>query len=159
MKMSKRTFSLGIAALAAGAVLAGPFARLAEAKSPDVFTGLVEGVGAGGYDVVAYFTENDAKPGNADITASHAGVTYRFADSANREAFLADPVRFLPAYGGYCAYAVANGYTAKIDPEAFTVADGRLFLNFSKSVRSRWDRDRAANISRGDANWPDVLNK
>jgi hypothetical protein len=146
----------------AGFVLAAPMISaaligVARSGQPEIFTGLIEGVGAGGYDLVAYFTEGAARAGDPAITADHAGITYRFATAANRDAFQADPVRHLPAYGGYCAFAVANGYTAKIDPEAFTVADGRLFLNYSKSVRSRWLSDTAANIAKGDANWPAVL--
>jgi hypothetical protein len=151
-------FQSAIAAIAA--VSFTPFSsRIALAGKADVFTGLIDGVGAGGYDVVAYFTKGAAVPGNPAITALQDGVTYRFENEASRDAFVASPLRFLPAYGGYCAYAVANGYTAKIDPEAFTVDGGRLFLNYSKSVRTKWAADQASNIKAGDANWPSVLEK
>jgi hypothetical protein len=152
----------GLGLMMAGGLAAIPAAVMfpvlpARATSPAVFTGLIDGVGAGGHDVVAYFSENAARPGDPAITATHEGVTYRFASTANRDVFLADPQRHLPAYGGYCAYAVANGYTAKIDPEAFTVAGGRLFLNYSKSVRARWEKNRDGFIRDADANWTGVL--
>jgi hypothetical protein len=153
--MQRRSFlQLTALSLTAAAILQVGFAAATE---PPVFTGLIEGTGAGGYDVVAYQTENAAKPGDPGMTATHEGVTYRFASPANLQAFSADPKKYLPAYGGYCAYAVANGYTAKIDPEAFSVVDGRLYLNYSKSVRSKWLGDVAGNIAAGDGNWPKVL--
>jgi YHS domain-containing protein len=146
--------------LAAG-VAAAPLALMATrlyAAEPPVFTGLIEGTGAGGYDVVAYQADNMATKGNSAISSTHDGVAYWFTTEANRAAFQADPARYLPAYGGYCAYAVANGYTAKIDPEAFSVVDGRLYLNFSPSVRDRWLKDVPGHIAAGNANWPAVLN-
>ena len=144
-------------AAVAGIVLAaatGPFDRSLAAEK--VYTGLIEGVGAGGYDIVAYHRAGRALRGSKTVTAVHEGVTYRFADTANRDAFQSEPQRYLPAYGGYCAWAVANGYTAKGDPEAWSVVDGRLYLNYSKSVRARWERDVPGNIARGDINWPDL---
>jgi YHS domain-containing protein len=145
---------LAAAAPLAAVILQAKFARAAQ---PAIFTGLIDGTGAGGYDVVAYQAENMAKPGDAGITATHEGVTYRFVSTANLETFKANPAKYLPAYGGYCAYAVANGYTAKIDPEAFTVVGGRLYLNYSKGVRSKWAKDIPGNISAANGNWPKVL--
>jgi YHS domain-containing protein len=112
------------------------------------------GVAIEGHDPVAYRTQSKAVKGDASITAEHAGATYHFASKANRDAFLADPVKYAPQYGGFCAYAVANGYTAKIDPQVFTVVDDKLYLNFSKAVRSRWETDIPGHIASGDANWP-----
>lgn len=122
-----------------------------------VFTGLVDGTGAGGYDVVAYQAENAAKAGNEGIVAEFQGVNYRFVSQANRTMFTADPVKYVPAYGGYCAYAVSQGYTAKIDPEAFTVVDGKLYLNYSKNIQSKSQQDTAGHISAANGNWPKVL--
>jgi YHS domain-containing protein len=122
-----------------------------------VYTGIVPGTGAGGYDLVAYFTEGRPRQGDAQITAIHDGVTYRFASEENRAAFLAEPARYLPQYGGYCAWAVANGYTAHGDPEFWTVVDDKLYLNYSRVVRWRWAGDIPGNIAKGDANWPRVL--
>ncbi|NNF24928.1 MAG: YHS domain protein, partial [Rhodobacteraceae bacterium] len=73
--------------------------------------------------------------------------------------FDADPAAFAPQYGGYCAYAVSKGATATTDPDAWTVHDGRLYLNFSTTVRSIWQEDIPGNIARADANWPGVLDR
>ena len=130
--------------------------QVAMAGKDKIFTGLVEGVGAGGYDVVAYFSGQSAK-GKEDIAAEWGGAIWRFANADNRAAFEADPVKFAPQYGGYCAYAVSKGATAKGDPEAWTVVDGKLYLNFSEGVRETWRQDIPGNISAADANWPKVL--
>ncbi|MEX0956774.1 MAG: YHS domain-containing (seleno)protein [Rhizobiaceae bacterium] len=151
--MERRDFLIALAA--AGSLLgaAGP----AVAKQPAVYTGVIDGVGAAGYDVVAYQSQHAALPGDEAIAAEHEGITYRFANEANREMFEADPVRYLPQYGGYCAWAVSQGYTAHGDPEAWSVVDDRLYLNYSKGVRSRWVRDAPGNIAKGEAHWPGVL--
>jgi YHS domain-containing protein len=147
--LDRRAFlALGAGAVAA-ALLAGS-ARKAWAGKVN----LDGGAAIRGHDPVAYFTQGAAVAGDPSITATHDGATYRFASAENRDAFAADPGRYAPQYGGFCAYAVANGYTAKIDPEAFTVVDDKLYLNFSKGVRSRWERDVPGNITKGDANWP-----
>ncbi|MDX2288328.1 MAG: YHS domain-containing (seleno)protein [Hyphomicrobiaceae bacterium] len=145
--------ALGIAI--AALVVIGP----AEAKSPPVFTGIVKGVAVGGYDPVAYHTEGKAVAGSKDITLEHDGAVWRFASDANRAAFKADPGRYAPHYGGYCAWAVSRGYTAKGDPQAWSIVDGKLYLNYDKSVRSSWEKAARSNITKADANWPKVLAK
>lgn len=121
-----------------------------------VFTGLVEGVGAGGYDVVSYFSGAPVE-GSADITAQWNGTTWRFSTEENKAAFEATPEKFAPQYGGYCAYAVAKGGTAKGDPLAWSVVDSKLYLNLSQSIRTKWQEDIPGNIKAGNANWPKVL--
>lgn len=152
--MNRRLALFGFVAVPMAVLAARGTAYSAE---PAVYTGLVPGVGAGGHDPVAYFTEARSLPGDASISATHQGIAYRFASEANRQAFIAAPERYLPQYGGYCAWAVANGYTAKGDPDAWTVVDGKLYLNYSRSIRSRWERDVPGNIVKGDANWPKVV--
>jgi hypothetical protein len=112
------------------------------------------GVAIRGTDPVAYFIEGRPVAGRADLTLDWAGATWRFATAANRDAFAADPARYAPAYGGFCAWAVAEGYTAPIDPAAWRIVEGRLYLNYSRSIQRRWDRDIAGNIRRAEANWP-----
>lgn len=112
-----------------------------------------EGLGVGGYDVVAYVTLDRALPGSPGITATHAGITYRFATAEHREAFLASPARYLPAFGGYCAFGVARGYKVKVDPEAFRIVDGILYLNYDKGVQRRWLADVNGYIAKANANW------
>jgi YHS domain-containing protein len=112
------------------------------------------GLALDGYDPVAYFTEHRAVRGDAALARTHEGTTYYFASSANRDAFAADPARYLPQFGGFCAWAVSRGYTAPVDPQAWRVVDGRLYLNYSRSVQKMWEEDVAGNIRKGDANWP-----
>jgi YHS domain-containing protein len=107
----------------------------------------------GGYDVVAYFTDGRAVRGDAAHAHTHDGVRWLFASEAHRAAFAASPARYLPAYGGYCAYAMADDRLAPIDPRAFTVVDGTLYLNYSIDIRTRWLADRDAYIRRADASW------
>jgi YHS domain-containing protein len=129
----------------------------AVAAKPPVFTGLVEGVAVGGYDPVAYFTQGKPVKGSEDFTLQHEGATWRFASAENRATFEADPAKYAPQYGGYCAYAVAKGSTAKAEPDAWTIHDGKLYLNFDKSVQAIWEKDIPGYVKKADANWPDVL--
>jgi YHS domain-containing protein len=140
----------------AGAAI-GMTATSVFAAKPEIYTGLVSGTGAGGYDVVAYFTQGKPVEGSTDFTADYKGASWRFASAANRDAFAADPAKYAPQYGGHCAYAAARGYIAKGVPEAWTVHDDKLYLNFSLSVRELWLKDVPGHISAGDANWPSLI--
>jgi YHS domain-containing protein len=107
-----------------------------------------------GTDPVAYFVEGKPVEGSSEFEHEWMGATWRFASAANRDLFAADPEKYAPQYGGYCAWAVSQGYTAKIDPEAWTIVGDRLYLNYSKEVRTQWSEDVPGNITKGDANWP-----
>ena len=85
------------------------------------------------------------------------GATWRFSTEANRDAFAANPEKYAPQYGGYCAYAVSEGYTASTTPEAWKIVDGKLYLNYSKDVQKIWEQDIPGRIANGDKNWPKVL--
>lgn len=111
-----------------------------------------------GYDAVAYET-GTATPGSSRFEHRWNGAVWRFTSAANRDRFAQDPEKYAPQFGGYCAWAVSRGYTADIDPEAFRIVDGRLYLNYSTSVRTEWEKDIQGNIARGRANWPGVLEK
>lgn len=113
-----------------------------------------DGAAIRGYDPVAYFTEEKAVPGKPEFIARHDDATWRFASAANRDAFVADPAKYAPQYGGYCAWAVSQGYTAPIDPDAWSIRDDKLYLNYSLAVRVRWALDKAGNIAAADSNWP-----
>ena len=111
-----------------------------------------------GYDPVAYFDVGggEAKKGRADLSHEHAGVTYRFASEANREAFVAAPERFEPTYGGWCAYAMSKDKRIAVDPLAFRVARGRLFLFVDSEyleVDESWVENEAKNIAAADKYW------
>jgi YHS domain-containing protein len=141
--------------LVAAAVVAMP--TLAFAKKAGVYTGIISGVGAGGYDVVSY-TQGGPKKGDAKFAASYNGAKWYFASAENMKAFQASPGKYAPAFGGYCAYAVANGVTAKGDPLLWKIVGGRLYLNLNKQAQKRWNDDIPGNIASGNANWPKVLN-
>ena len=144
-----------IVAVALGvSALAGP--ALADGLVNATFLG---GTAIEGYDPVAYFTEGKPVEGSSAHTYAWKGATWRFSTKENRDAFAAAPEKFAPQYGGYCAWAVAQGYTAGIDPEAWRVVDAKLYLNNSKSIQSRWAQDIPGNIAKGDANWPNIAAK
>lgn len=127
----------------------------ARAETPGIYA--VDGIAIDGSDVVAYFTQNAPVAGNADITHDYMGATWRFASVENRDAFAADPAAYAPQYGGYCAYAVSEGYTASTAPEAWSIVDGKLYLNYSTGVKRRWEQDIPRRIAAADAQWPQVL--
>jgi len=143
------------------AILAGiAFAALGPAAASareGVYTSRFSDVAASGYDVVAYFTDRRPVEGSREFTAGHDGATWRFASAANRDAFEADPSRYAPQYGGYCAWAVSQGYTASTVPEAWKIVDDKLYLNYSKGVQARWETDIPGHIAKADTNWPEVL--
>ena len=141
--------------LTAAAPLAGLAIRPALAATPEIYA--EGGIAIDGTDAVAYFTEGAPVPGTAEHTADWKGATWRFSSAANRTAFEADPEAYAPQFGGYCAWAVAEGYTASTVPDAWTIYEGKLYLNFSRRVQRRWERDIPGNIARGNANWPSVL--
>ncbi|MGD1803851.1 YHS domain-containing (seleno)protein [Dapis sp. BLCC M126] len=112
------------------------------------------GVAIRGTDPVAYFQVGQPVQGNKQFTHNWMGVNWWFSSAKNRDLFVASPEQYAPQYGGFCAFAVANGYTAPIVPEAWSIVEGRLYLNFSLRVRARWERDIPGNIARADENWP-----
>ena len=115
-----------------------------------------QGVAIKGYDPVAYFEASRPVPGSPQITTGYKGVTFRFASEANRERFLAAPERYAPQYGGFCAYGAAGGYKADIDPAAWSIVGGKLYLNYSPRIRSTWNRDQPGYIAKADRQWPQV---
>ncbi len=115
------------------------------------------GVAIDGTDPVSYFEEGRPVKGVKQHAAEWKGATWYFASERNRQTFLADPERYAPRYGGYCAWAVSRGHTASSDPEAWKIVDGKLYLNYDLSVRKKWLTDVAGNIRRADENWPKLL--
>jgi hypothetical protein len=116
-----------------------------------------DGVAIGGYDPVAYFTEQKPVKGSPEFQSVHRGSMFQFASAAHRDMFAAEPDKYAPQYGGYCAYGMAKGYKATIDPGAFSVIYGTLFLNYSDAVRTRWLSDVSGYIQQADDNWPAVM--
>ena len=122
-----------------------------------VYTGLFSNTGAGGYDPVSYFQAGQPVKGSTEYTTEYEGTSWRFANAENLKLFQADPVRYAPVYGGYCAWAVGHGKLAKGDPLQWSIVDDKLYLNYNDPFKKRWLKDANALIQQGNANWPAVL--
>jgi YHS domain-containing protein len=155
MTLSRPSFAL----LAAVTLLLGLASVTTHARSPEIYTGLLSSTAVGGYDPVAYFTDGKPVEGKRDITFTWKGTTWRFVSEQNRDLFKAKPETYAPQYGGYCAWAVSQGYTAKGDPKHWRIVDGKLYLNYDAKVQKDWEKDIPGHISKGDKNWPKVLGK
>ncbi len=154
--MKKLAISVVVALAAVGAAGAAPaFA----ADKPSVHTGRLSNLAVGGHDPVAYFTEGAPTKGSKDYQYSYNGATWRFASQENLDAFKADPAAYAPQYGGYCAWAVSQGYTARGNPNNWTVRDGKLYLNYNDKVQETWRTDPEGFIRLADNNWPGVLSE
>ncbi len=152
----KSAFSNLFGAFALAAALFSAPAALA--RDADVYTGTFSSLAVGGYDAVAYFKAGRPMPGNAQFSTEFKGATWRFASKENLDAFRANPVAYAPQYGGYCAWAVSQGYTASGDPQFWKVVNGKLYLNYDGSVQAKWEKDIPGFIAKGEKNWPGVLN-
>lgn len=142
-----------VSAFLAALLLAGA----ALAQKAEVFSD--GGAAIRGYDPVAYFTEGKPVKGKPELTHQWKGATWRFASAANRERFAAAPEKYAPQYGGYCAYGVASGYAVKTEPDAWSVVDGKLYLNYDRNVQASWVKDIPGYIRKADANWPRALER
>lgn len=131
----------------------------AMAAKPPVYTAPLSDVAVGGYDVVAYFTAGKPVKGDKAFQTEWKGATWRFSSAANLAKFRANPSAYAPQYGGYCAWAVANGYTASGDPQQWKIVGGKLYLNYNADIQSKWTKDVPGFIRKGDGNWPSVLGK
>jgi hypothetical protein len=117
------------------------------------------GLAIKGYDPVAFQTGGRLLKGSADYELEWKDATWRFASAEHRDLFKNDPKRYAPRYGGYWAWAVAQGSTASVDPQkAWHIVDGKLYLNYSVKIQRQWEEDIPGNIQKADANWPEVLN-
>ncbi|MBM3530261.1 MAG: YHS domain-containing protein [Alphaproteobacteria bacterium] len=156
---STAAFALALAwtafAWTASAWTAGP----ALARSPEIYTGILSSTAVGGYDPVAYFTDGKPVEGKREFSHTWKGVSWRFANARNRDAFKANPENYAPQYGGYCAWAVSQGYTAKGDPRHWKIVGGRLYLNYNAKVQTDWEKDVPGHVAKADRNWPKVLGK
>lgn len=119
-------------------------------------TNATNGVAIQGYDAVAYLAQQQAVKGQRAFSHEWRGVRWQFASADHRDRFAASPESFAPQFGGFCAYGVSRGYAVDIDPAAFSVVDGKLYLNYSKRVQATWNQDRAAYIEKARRNWPKV---
>ena len=116
-----------------------------------------DGVALRGYDPVAYFREGKPVKGSAAHTATYQGSVFHFASAAHRDAFAAAPAQYAPQYQGFCAFGVAQGYKAVIDPAAFTIVANKLYLNDNAQIQRRWRADIPGYIATADQRWPAVV--
>lgn len=130
-------------------------AAVAAEPQPSVNKG-ADGVAIKGYDVVAYFTDGRPTPGKADYTHAWQDATWQFANAKHRDLFAADPEKYAPQFGGHCAMALTNNVVLEVDPEAWTITDGKLYLNFSMKGRDMFREDLAGNIKKSEANWAKI---
>ena len=151
MLLNRRHFVTGI--MAAGVVL--PHA--AWARSPDIFQ--TNGVAINGTDPVGYFINGKPDSVFNSHSRSWMGAEWQFDTEADAEAFAIDPAKYAPVFGGYCSYAASLGYLANTVPEAWTIYEGKLYLNASLRARELWLRDIPGNIAKGQANWPGILDQ
>ena len=121
------------------------------------FTAIFSDQAIRGYDTVAYFTEGKPVEGDDKFSTEYNEATWLFSSQENLDLFKADPEKYAPQYGGYCAYAVSQNSTASIKPELFTIHDGKLYLNYNESINKKWVADKESFIVQADANWPALL--
>jgi YHS domain-containing protein len=147
---------LGFFTKTAMLALAG-LSMMASAAQAQMFNN-AGGLGARGYDVVSYFTDGKAMKGSPQFTHEHGGVKWQFASAEHRDMFKADPAKYAPQYAGYCAYGVAAaGQLYDVEPDnAWTVADGKLYLNKNASVKQTWVKDIPGYVAKADAIWPTI---
>ena len=128
------------------------------AAGDEVNTTFLGNLAIKGYDVVSYFTDNKATKGSKKNQVEYNGANYRFSSEANKKQFLANPEKYLPQFGGYCAYAVgAKNTTAGIDPTQFSIVDGKLYLNYNKKIQKKWLQKQSEYIDLGHKNWSGIL--
>ena len=157
MKLLRALFvglAMATAALGASSAYAG-----ADVNVSSGLTGKGPGLAVHGYDVVAYFTEDAPVVGRAKFSTVHNDATYRFASRDNLEAFKDNPEKYLPQYGGFCAYGVAVGAKFDGDPRLWKIVDGKLYLNLNEEIQATWEKDIPDYIEDADGNWVKIAHK
>ncbi len=153
-----KRYILALVGAAAG-VLAIAVPTLAAADKQEVYVEKAENLAVQGYDPVAYFAVGAPVKGSQQFSLEHKGATWRFSSSENLEKFKSNPAAFEPQYGGHCAWAVSQGYTAKGDARFWRIVDDKLYLNYNAKVQKDWSQDIPGFIAKADAQWPSVLAK
>lgn len=135
------------------------FAAAAVCLQASVFAASSPKLALKGYDVVAYFSASKPLKGLAEFEYVWNDQIWRFANQANLDSFKVAPAKYAPQYGANCAWAVAHNYTAPVDPEAWEIVNGKLYLNYNKEVRAKWREKQEEYIVNADKNWPGLLAK
>jgi hypothetical protein len=153
--LNKRVFVFLAAAVG---LIAAAVTTPAFAAGPDV-NATITGLALRGYDPVAYFTEGKPALGDFTITAQYEGATYRFVSNDHKALFEKDPAKYLPQYGGFCAFGTAQGFKVDGDPNVWKIVDGKLYLNLAPPVAVRWSQDVSGNIKSADDKWPGIKDR
>ncbi|ETX10533.1 hypothetical protein MUS1_14990 [Marinomonas ushuaiensis DSM 15871] len=125
-----------------------------------IYTGFFSNKAVSGYDTVAYFTDNQPIKGSSEFQVEYQGADWFFVSKKHLDMFNADPEKYAPQYGGYCAWAISDQNDfASSDPQQWAIVDGKLYLNYSKDVKEKWDADRVLHIQQADKNWPKLITK
>ena len=152
----------GVLALGVTAFLFSTAARAAEPPVNTLKNGLFGGrtdTAINGYDPVAYFTVGKPVKGQDSFATESMGAKWKISSKANLDLFKSDPEKYAPQYGGYCAYGVTQGSLVKVEPEQFTLRDGKLYLNYDADVQAKWLKDPAGYIKDADAKFKALLKK
>lgn len=135
-------------------VLAAPAANAAK----EIYTSTFSNKALSGYDTVAYFTQGKPVKGTDNFKTEYKGSEWLFSSQANLDAFKANPEKYAPQYGGYCAYAVGKyNDLVSADPEAWKIVNGKLYLNYNKDIQAEWAANQSEYITKGNANWPGLI--
>jgi YHS domain-containing protein len=113
----------------------------------------------GGYDPVAYFTESKPVKGSQEFSYQWKNVNWLFSSQQNLDSFTNNPEKFAPQYGGWCAFACSKGRKATTDPNAWSIVDGKLYLNNSLKVQEKWLANQKESIEQANKNWPAIKDK
>jgi YHS domain-containing protein len=131
---------------------------LVTASEPEIYTQFFSNLALEGYDTVAYFDQNKPVKGESKYSYKYKDAVWQFSSQENLEKFVIIPEEYVPQYGGYCAWLVAKGDTAKGDPQYWSIENGKLYLNYDADIQKKWLVDKTGFIKKGDAMWPSVLN-
>lgn len=146
---------LAIVALTAGGV--APLTSYAVKQTGGEYNTMFAGLGAKGYDVVAYFEQGKPVPGIDKHESVFGGVTWRFANKDHRDKFEANPEKYAPQYGGFCSWGAANGKLFDVDPvNGWAIVDGKLYLNFNADINKTFKKDSAKLIPSADKHWKNL---
>ncbi|TYC64929.1 YHS domain-containing protein [Stappia sp. BW2] len=129
------------------------------ASADDITTFTKGGAAIGGTDPVAYFTVGKPVAGSDEYTAEYDEVTWKFSSAENRDKFVANPAKYAPQYGGFCAFGASMGFKVPVVPEAWSIVDGKLYLNNSLNVQDRFEKDVPGNIRKATLNWDIIKDK
>jgi len=158
MTLSRRKALITVGALTIVTFSGAGWSRLPKpAPAPVNTLGSQSGTAIRGYDPVAYFTAGKPMRGNAAHALPYNGAIWLFATAENKSLFEKDPVKYAPAFGGYCAYGVSQGYLVKIEPDAWSIRNGRLYLNYDAGVRKQWEQAATEYIAKAERSWPSLI--